>query len=297
MNKILWITDYILSERLGGAEIDDNKLIAYLTLNKINVEILSLKEIKAMPSSSRLRINNWVGKIVLSNISQIYKINPSLISEILISKDYIKVEHGHAWLDNLIPDNVIIDIFARAKGIVFFSPGQLVNHSEKGINTKNAIIVPPPFDRDQFYNTNTPALFGSGIYAGFISKKKGILNIFKFALENKQYKIDLFGPVEEKELLVDMPTNVKYKGTVRPEEMLELYNQYTFAIHLPVIYESFSRFVAEAYLCGLEIKHNDNIGFFSYPWDFNEPDIVLDELIRGKEDFLYYIQSKFNLKS
>lgn len=296
MNKILWITDYILSERLGGAEIDDNKLITYLKINKIDVQTLTLKELEIAPSSMRLKIKNWDGKFILSNINQIYKINPTLITDLLNSKNYIKVEHDHSWLHKIIPDKIILDIFTRAKGIVFFSPGQLVKHAEWGIKTEKAITIPPPFERDEFYNTNSPALFGSGIYASFISKSKGILNIFKFALENKQYKIDLFGPVEEKELLVDMPKNVKYKGTVRPEEMLDLYNQYTFAIHLPEIYESFSRFVAEAYLCGLEIKSNDNIGFFSYPWDFNSPDIILDELIRGKEDFLYYIQSKFNFK-
>ena len=35
MNKILWITDYILSERLGGAEIDDNKLIGMISIKDI----------------------------------------------------------------------------------------------------------------------------------------------------------------------------------------------------------------------------------------------------------------------
>jgi len=293
MKKILWINDYTLDDRVGGCEIDHYYLSKYFEKRGLTVETISLKTVKIKPKTTKETIANFDGPFLLSNISLIFKENPEVIRNIILSKPFIKIEHGHAWLEKKIDDETLTEIFNRAKGVIFFSPLQYENHLKHGIKTENFIITPPYFEDIDFKNPLIGKVYNTGVYAGFVSRKKGILNIIKYARDNPEKKIDLFGKVDEFDLLRELPPNVSYKGIIDHQELLNILKSYQFAIHLPEIDESFCRFLAEAYIYDLEIITNKRIGFFSYPWDFKEREFVVDELIRGKENIYNFIEKVF----
>jgi len=252
--KILWISDFSLWQYpYGGAEITDSllikrgkKLIANITpvlcdsVNKVNIDDSEL--------------------IILSN-----NFNLSLRNRDYIMRDkkYIcLVQDCGRWMNTCLQTP---DLLKNSILNIYMSPGQRDIYLKHFPEQKHVCI--PPTVPDIFKNKNTERE-DKILFVGFLHEGKGIGNVINYAKNNPK-KIDFYGYCQSDKWLkaIEWLGNTTFKGGISMESLPEVYNRYKYYIHLPNIYESFSRTTAEALLCGCQLIHNGNLGILSYYFD------------------------------
>ena len=107
--------------------------------------------------------------------------------------------------------------------------------------------VPLGVDADHFKPLNVPRLSRFTIgYAGRISPEKGIFRLIRIA---KIFPEIIFLIAGRKQMKVDFPNNIIYKGSLEFKDMPKFYNQCDLII-LPSLTEGFPNVILESYACG-----------------------------------------------
>lgn len=104
---------------------------------------------------------------------------------------------------------------------------------------------------------------GTVIGVGALEPFKSRYGAYNYGLANPQLSFTFVGQSAE----INLP-NCKYLSYVRNEDLPRLYSEHEFYINLPDTVQPFERTAAEAYLSGCKLILNENVGFFSYPWDY-----------------------------
>lgn len=79
--------------------------------------------------------------------------------------------------------------------------------------------------------------------------------------------------------------NVTYLGDVTRAKLRDLYWMNEYVMLLTETAQPFERVAAEALLCGNKILYNENIGFFSYAWDYKNREEVKKYLSQAPAGF------------
>lgn len=109
---------------------------------------------------------------------------------------------------------------------------------------------------------------------------KGRYPVHNYAKNHPDYKFTFIGEQQE----ISLP-NCEYVQYVPNEDMAEYLQKFEYFIHLPDTPQPFERTCAEAYLSGLKMIKNENIGFFSYPWDYKDREDVRFKLRQAAVGF------------
>lgn len=252
--QIAWVSDYSVKQfPYGGAEITDNYLI-----QEGRRRLAEVRRILC-DGYNRELINNS-DLVVLSN-----NLRLSLTERdyIIKNKKYIcLVQDCGRWLE----------VCAKTEGLlansainIYMSPGQEALYKEFFPNQKSICI--PPKIPTIFHNMQQERK-DKALYVGLIHEGKGIQNIIDYP-RGKNIEIDVYGYYQEQRWLDKIATTpgLTFCGSVSMGDLPAIYNKYKYYIHLPIVYESFSRTTAEAMMCGCEIIHNDKLGLLSYHLD------------------------------
>lgn len=288
MRNIIWLEDFNYIQHPGGAQLTNKIIMDHGKNIGFFIDEYNLNDFKsgAFNIKDLLKENSL---FILNNIVHLYKNYPCEMRKIINNKNCIRYEHDYLWDHNIMPRNMMKKVYENCKFKIFLSPLHQNIHKIKGMNVSNSIIIPSPINTKEFYNKRLAREKNSYIYIGGVSHHKGTESIFKFARENSKAKIDIYGWIDHKDLLDNVPENVFIYEKIDYSKVPDLLNEYEYAIHLPNWAEPFGRFCAEAYLCGCKIVTNNNNGFYSFGW--KKYDEVKENLENAPRNFWMNIKS------
>ena len=251
-NKITYISDYFVSEILGGGELNDHELL--LILESRGHKIQKIKSNLVNPSFLK---NNRDGGFVVSNFINLSKESRDYLTS---NCHYVIYEHDHKYInsrnpalyrDYLAPVDQIVNIdFYKAAKAVFCQSG-----FHLGIVYKNLNI-------DHLYNLSGNLWSNESLnIMSILSKKqkKDCYSILKsptlhkntretaFYCENKGYEYSLISSSNYQEFLSLLSNNDKF-------------------IFLPKTPETLSRVIVEARMMEIKTITNRKIGAAYEPW-------------------------------
>ena len=147
--KILWISDFDLTEAPGGAQRSDKILIDKGKLLQANIKNVTTKEIAGSNEYSNFlsSLENY-DLVVSSNISYIYSLHPSIIQTLHNHKNHVRIEHD----SNLyLTTEERHKLFGNCKKSFFLSQFHLDFFKEDyGLDLHTAEIIQDPIDPDVF---------------------------------------------------------------------------------------------------------------------------------------------------
>lgn len=259
--RILWYADFNDKQYRGGAQQTDRILIDYGRYIGIEIKEINLSDALLVKESD---ISGY-DAVVLSNIYILHGKLPNLIGEMMrLNKKVIRFEHDYLWMAR-VDDHFTQNLFQMADLSIFLSPLHLIEHLEHGVIPKNPVLIPPPAGLVQ--NLEGEHKPNTVVYAGEIHVHKGIQNVLAYAREHQEMQVDLYGWVEDKSLLEEMPDNALWKGEIPHRGISKVFSKYEYMIHMPNWREPFGRSVMEAKLAGCKLILNENVGFSSWGFD------------------------------
>ncbi len=247
--KTIWIHDNKVSDFIGGAELTDSYWITRGRMEGVNVVEIS-------KGDEFVSGDNYI-------VSNFALINQQWLRE-LQGKKYTIVIHGKPIETN------IKDFYKNAQMIVYMSPDHMkVN---EGLNP-SSVWCAPYINHELFTNQNKRRIRSKYLYIGNIDYGKGIKETIEFA---DNTPIDFYGNgrFDTLQFIGD-----QHCGSLEPHEVPDTMNSYeTFIWYLPR-FGSYGRTLVEAMLCGMKLKINkENFGLFSYDWDFESRDSIIENL-------------------
>lgn len=241
--KILFISDYTLKQRQGGAQVSNDIIIKKgKNLGHEIVEHDHTSSITDFLSSYDLVIN--------SNLEAISKTSPVKIDFIKKTPNSVRLEHDScSYLDT----RTRAHIFTSAKKNFFLSE---FHHSFfKGLYGdyfRNVEIVYDPIDTTIFNKDESEKKYDV-VYCGYLHPLKGLDNLLSFAKENKDRHVSVFGWSDHDcSKLFDEIENIEFLGVKSHEEIAQVFKESKALYHSPIVNEPFCRMVGEALLCGVE---------------------------------------------
>jgi len=275
--NIGWIADFFIEDHPGGAQRTNEEIIKHAP--EYGFKITKIK--------TTLIDNYTLSEFDFLILNNIRYLQIDKLKEIIEKYKYIRYEHD--YLDTFLPEKLVQEIFDRAILNIFLSPLHFEIHDKK-YKIRNIYIQPSPVDTDKFYIRNKEQN-NRILYAGGIALHKGIINLFDYARRNPEKMIDLYGWIEDPDLINHLESNCFYKGAISYDEMPELYQKYSFFIHLPIWEEPFGRTIIEAYLSGCQLITNNNIGCLSYGWNFGDYQFIKQKMDEAPHLFWKKIKS------
>lgn len=267
-DNIVFVSDFLLSDCTGGAEIVDNTIISSLGLNAIRT-----RDIKNVDPNKLY---------ILSNTFQLL---PYVRSIFQIYQNYIIFEHDYkihpTRQPNLFPGNIIPEAerinysYYKNARYVFL---QSIDHHECFVANKvdaNYIVLHTSiWDNDELALlkklSNTPKNNKIGITDN-PHPAKGTKESIEYCVKNNL----------EYELIPKLPK----------EQFYEKLASYKGLAYFPYVKESFCRLVVEAKALGLDVYTGNNFGVTREPWfqTIDKKDII-DYLSNGTKDALNQIK-------
>jgi len=253
--KILFISDFTLSQRSGGAQVSNDLILKKgRELGHDIIEHSHSSSITDFLSSYDLVIN--------SNLEAISKISPEKINYITRLPNSVRLEHDScSYLDPQTREN----LFKNCVKTFFLSE---FHHSFfrdlYGDYFKNVEIVYDPIDTEVFNKTQSEKIYDV-VYCGYLHPLKGVNNLIHFARNNPDRNISVFGWGDTNpETFFGKETKIEFKVAKSLEEVASIFKQTQAIFHSPVVNEPFCRMVGEALLCGVEeiIGATDKIGAY-----------------------------------
>ena len=252
MNKILYVSDFFLSDVVGGGELNDNELCSILESSSVEI-----KRIRSSNLSLDLIRKYGDYKIIISNF---INLNKSVIDEITEFHSYVIYEHDHKYLKSRNPAD-----YER-----FIAPEEEIINKEFYRNAK-AVFCQSSFHKKIMYNNlrieNIINLSGnlwseaSLRVIETLSKKEkqnkySILNSqtwhkntreTSFYCEKKGFEYNLISSPDYNEFLSLLSNNDKF-------------------IFLPKTPETLSRVAVEARMMNIKTITNKNVGASYEEW-------------------------------
>jgi len=251
---ILYIKNNDLSERIGGANLTDYYWIELLR-KKNQVKVLTKNTIGNY-------LDNDINKydlVIFGNVnllSEYYKFFKKF-------KNYVVILHG------ILNSEPFSNFYANAKRVITVSPLQ-EKWTKKIFGLRN-VTYSSPYIPHFFKNIGIKR--SGNVYIGDIAEYKGVKKILAYA-QKKNIKVDFYG-----NLLEPLIPKNRYKGQVTYEQVNNLMNNYENFIWFLDRVGGFGRTLAEALLTGMNVIANrENFGIFSYDWDFDNPEVLRQQI-------------------
>lgn len=253
--KILFVSDFTLEQREGGAQVSNSLIIK--EGKKLGYDIIEhhhASSITDFLSSYDLVIN--------SNLEAITKISPEKFQLIKKLPNSVRLEHDScSYLSSKdrqqLFNNSIKNFFLTDYHYSFFK-------ELYGGYFKNVEIVYDPIDTNVFKKSDCTKEYDV-VYCGYLHPLKGLNQLTSFANQNPERDVDVFGWADFN--VKDYFTkylNIKYHGQKKHSEIAEIFQRSNAIFHHPVVNEPFCRMVAEALLCGVEEIIGDKSKIGSY---------------------------------
>ena len=253
--KVLFISDFTLQQREGGAQVSNNILIK--KGKELGYEIKEHSH-----SSSVTDFLTSYDLVINSNLEVISKISPEKLPFILKMPNSIRLEHDSC---SYLHDNIRLELFSKSKKNYFLSNfhfdffkklyGDYFHYIE---------IIYDPIDTQVFKKSDCDKQYDV-VYCGYLHHLKGFNNLLKFAKENPNRNIDIFGWADfSTKGFFDKYPNIKHNGQIDHSEIAQVFQKSNAIFHSPIVNEPFCRMVAEALLCGVEEIIGDKSKIGSY---------------------------------
>jgi len=253
--RILFISDFTLQQREGGAQVSNSILI-----NKGRELGYDIKE--HSHSSSVTDFLSTYDLVINSNLDAISKISPEKIPFILKMDNSVRLEHDSCkYLD----DDIRLELFSKAKKNFFLSSFHLDFFKNLyGDYFHDVEIVYDPIDTNTFKKADCDKHYDV-VYCGYLHPLKGLNSLLKFASENPTRHIDVFGWADfNTKDYFSSYNNVQFHGQKSHSEIAEIFQKAKAVFHSPIVNEPFCRMVGEALLCGVDEIIGDTSKIGSY---------------------------------
>ena len=265
--KIAFLADYFTPEMVGGAELEDEYVLAEGI--KRGHEIIQI--------TPNMQIPREVDLYFLSNICNF---NIGKVLAYISNTPYINSEH-----DLRLPRRPIYKKFAgEALVNIFRSPIHRDRIQElsgcKFRHFLHPLCLSPKFRDLRLKRKSNPVL-----YVGWVCRTKGYLNLERWLNENRDMKIDVYGKGRFSH------PRIHERGWVSQNKLIKIYNTYESLIFLPDEIQACSRVVAEAFMCKVpNLICTEKTGFSSYDWTNKNYDEIRKKIICGAEHIWYMIE-------
>ena len=242
--KVLFISDFTLEQRQGGAQVSNDLLIK--KGRELGHDITEHHH-----SSSIMDFLTSYDLVIHSNLEAISKISPEKMGFILGLDNCVRLEHDSCSYLN--PEDREL-LFKKAKKNFFLTKYHLSFFQELyGDYFENVEIVYDPIDTDIFKKEERSEKSYDVVYCGYLHPLKGLNNLLNFARSNPDRTVDIFGWSDQNpNHLFDGVPNVTFRGQEDHHKMASIFQSCKAVFHSPVVREPFCRMVGEALLCGVE---------------------------------------------
>lgn len=253
--KVLFISDFTLQQREGGAQVSNNILIK--KGKELGYEIKEHSH-----SSSVTDFLTSYDLVINSNLEVISKISPEKLPFILKMPNSIRLEHDSC---SYLHDNIRLELFSKSKKNYFLSNFHFDFFKKLyGDYFHDIEIIYDPIDTQVFKKSDCDKQYDV-VYCGYLHHLKGFNNLLKFAKENPNRNIDIFGWADfSTKGFFDKYPNIKHNGQIDHSEIAQVFQKSNAIFHSPIVNEPFCRMVAEALLCGVEEIIGDKSKIGSY---------------------------------
>ena len=240
--RVLFISDFTLKQRLGGAQVSNDLIIK-------KGRDLGHEIIEHDHTSSVVDFLSSYDLLVSSNLEAISRATPDKLDFILQHPNHIRLEHDSClYLDNSLRQQ----LFGSSKLNFFLSDFHISFFRENyGDYFKNVEINYDPMNAEIFSEGNQENEYDI-VYCGYLHPLKGVNNLIKYAAENPDRRIDIFGwgDGDIASAFNDI-VNVEFHGVKDYKEIADIFKKSKAIYHHPIVNEPFCRMVAEALLCGV----------------------------------------------
>jgi glycosyltransferase involved in cell wall biosynthesis len=240
--NILFISDFSLNHNSGGAQVSNDAIINKGIEFGHNITVHNY-------DSSPLNFIYKYDLVISSNLEAINYESPHIIDFIINHDNHVRLEHDSCYY---FDSEIRKKVFTSAKINFFLSNFHIDFFRELyGDYFTNVEIVYDPINCSTISNQKKEKIYDI-TYAGLLHELKGCDNLYKFAKENPDRQINIFGWSERESTIQKLSSldNVTFHGKKSHSEILEIYSQSKHIYHNPIVNESFCRMVAEAILCG-----------------------------------------------
>ena len=264
-SKVLWLADLSYPQYNGGAERTD--YVIKEAGKKLGLDI------QDMHIADECDTNDY-DLVVISNI---HRWKDGVVSK-MIEDTYTPIvffSHDplmHKWYPKAIK---------QAFCTVFMSPAHKKFYTRKLALGTHFIQPHGLTDMDSWYSSEDRE--DIYLYIGDLNGYKGVQNVYKWAMDNPDKEVRLWGRHMAKfPFLLD---NFKYYGWLDQDKLAETLSKAKYFLHLPEFVDPCPRMVTFAMMSGCEIIGNENIGTFSYDWPWEDMDAVKKILKRAPRKF------------
>ena len=253
--KVLFISDFTLDQREGGAQVSNSLIVE--KGRELGHEIVEHNH-----TSSIIDFLSSYDLMVSSNLEMISRNTPERLNYILKHPNHIRLEHDScSYLSNKDRENLFnssrLNFFLSEFHISFF-------RDFYGDFFENVEIVYDPIDANVFKPQDCEKIYDV-VYCGYLHPLKGLNDLVKFAQANPDREVSVFGWGElDCEAFFSSYSNVTFGGAKKYKEVAEIFQQSKALYHNPVVNEPFCRMMGEALLCGVEeiIGNTSKIGAY-----------------------------------
>lgn len=269
MRKIGWVASRFMPSSVGGAEETDLALI-----QEGIKQGFQIKRIQEKPKEK-------FDYLVVSNY---HDWQESKVLDIVEGQKYALFRHDVFQL------NAAIELLQHSFVNIFMSPLQYEHYRKLLIFPKKYFLTPCAFtDLDIYHSTQKKDHY---IGIGDVVSHKGIYNIIDYAIKNQKTTFYLYGKIYGN---YSPPVNVRLMGFIEPSKVPDLLAEAKYFIHLPELKDTCPRTVVAAFLSECKLVYNQNIGLFSWPWNWEK--LTIEELRRilttYKENFWKTLDSYY----
>jgi len=311
LKRVVFVTDHLFEERgYGGMEITQKEL-AVRVPDGIDVEFVSIDAMSRMEDGTTATPEDLLARtkdrtdaadvVVFTNIARWSR---DVIVSITEDVPYVKMEFDWGFckthLKNCendcaecVADGWYKEFLQGAERIFFTCPMQKDWYRKiLGTVADNSILNPSWIDPDAWPNRGLERDPNMVMFHGNLFPHKGPLELAQQAVLHPDMRFVIVGggPAEVIRRL-ELVRNVHLLGQLDHDSLVALLNRATHWMMLSQWDDTGPMAAIEAYLCGAKMVRNDRLGYFSYPWDWNDPEAVRTELRKIPGRFWDEIQS------
>ena len=253
--KILFISDFTLKQRRGGAQVSNAFVIEEGRKRRHEI-------VEHHHNSSIIDFLTSYDLVINSNLEAISKIAPAKLDYILGMSNCVRLEHDSC---SYLRDEDREILFTKSKKNFFLSNYHYSFFKDiYGDYFKNVEIIYDPVDTTIFKKEEKEKIYDV-VFCGYLHPLKGLNNLIHFARNNPNRNVDVFGWSDENpDTLFKKEPNITFKGILEHEKIASIFQQCNAVFHSPVVREPFCRMVGEALLCGVEEIIGDTSKIGSY---------------------------------
>jgi len=241
--KVLFISDFILEQRQGGAQVSNSLIIQ--KGRELGHEI-----IEHHYSSSVIDFLSSYDLLISSNLEAISQKSPEKLGFIFNHPNHARLEHDSC---SYLKSDDRKKLFKSSKQNFFLSQFHISFFRDLyGDFFENVEIVYDPINADIF-KPNSGEKKYDVVYCGYLHPLKGLNSLVSFAQDNPNRKINVFGWGDlDCEAFFSGHPNLTFGGAKQHEEIAAILQQSKALYHNPVVNEPFCRMIGEGLLCGVK---------------------------------------------